>query len=81
MSHYRRAGFIGSHLTETLLARGDRVSVVDDESTGTVENLAAVLEHLNFSFVRGTVADSAGAPVWSATWTRSTTWRPPWACN
>ena len=51
------AGFIGSHLTEALLARGDRVSVVDDESTGSVENLDAVLGHAKFSYTRGTVAD------------------------
>ena len=38
------AGFIGSHLAELLLARR-RVTVVDDESTGTVENLAAVRDH------------------------------------
>ena len=51
------AGFIGSHLAEALLARDYRVTVVDDESTGTAENLAAVREHFNFSFVHGTVAD------------------------
>ncbi|HTM52459.1 MAG TPA: SDR family NAD(P)-dependent oxidoreductase [Pirellulales bacterium] len=51
------AGFIGSHLAETLLARDYRVTVVDDESTGTAENLAAVRDHFNFSFVQGTVAD------------------------
>jgi UDP-glucose 4-epimerase len=51
------AGFIGSHLTEALLTRGDQVSVVDDESTGSVENLAAVLKHPNFSYTKGTVAD------------------------
>ena len=39
------AGFIGSHLTESLLKRGDSVTVVDNFSTGSVENLAAVREH------------------------------------
>jgi UDP-glucose 4-epimerase len=36
------AGFIGSHLVEALLAEGHHVSVIDDLSTGRVENLAAV---------------------------------------
>ena len=36
------AGFIGSHLTEALLARGDRVIVIDDQSTGTSTNLIQV---------------------------------------
>ncbi len=36
------AGFIGSHLTEALLASGHEVTVIDDLSTGRVENLAAV---------------------------------------
>ena len=35
------AGFIGSHLVEVLLARGDSVTVVDDLSTGRRENLPA----------------------------------------
>lgn len=34
------SGFIGSHLTEALLARGDAVTVVDDLSTGSADNLA-----------------------------------------
>ncbi len=36
------AGFIGSHLVERLVARGDRVTVVDDLSTGRRENLRTV---------------------------------------
>jgi len=36
------AGFIGSHLTEALIAEGHEVVVIDDLSTGRVENLAAV---------------------------------------
>ncbi|MBI3838277.1 MAG: SDR family NAD(P)-dependent oxidoreductase [Planctomycetia bacterium] len=51
------AGFIGSYLAEMLIARDYRVTVVDDESTGAVENLATVRDHFNFSFVHGTVAD------------------------
>jgi UDP-glucose 4-epimerase len=36
------AGFVGSHLAETLLARGDEVYVLDNLSTGSIENI----EHL-----------------------------------
>jgi UDP-glucose 4-epimerase len=53
------AGFIGSHLAEALLARGDRVTVVDDESTGRFENLAGVREHPRLQIVRGSVGDAA----------------------
>lgn len=51
------AGFIGSHLTEALLERGDEVLVVDDESTGRYENLAAVHQHPRFSFLRASIGD------------------------
>ena len=53
------AGFIGSHLTEALLARGDHVTVVDDESTGRFENLAKVSEHPSLRIVKGSVSDAA----------------------
>ncbi len=51
------AGFIGSHLTETLLARGDRVIVVDDESTGRYANLADVHGHPQLEYIRGNIGD------------------------
>jgi UDP-glucose 4-epimerase len=51
------AGFIGSHLVEAMLARDYRVTVIDDESTGTVENLAAIKDHFNFHYIQDTVAN------------------------
>jgi UDP-glucose 4-epimerase len=51
------AGFIGSHLAERLLAAGNRVIVLDDLSTGRMENLAAVRTNANLHFVRGSVED------------------------
>ncbi len=50
------AGFIGSHLADRLLARGDRVLVIDNYSTGRRDNLTA---HPNLEIVEGTIADEA----------------------
>jgi UDP-glucose 4-epimerase len=53
------AGFIGSHLVEALLGRGERVRVLDDFSTGRRENLGCVLEHPRLELVHGDVRDEA----------------------
>ncbi len=44
------AGFIGSHLVRALLERGDRVSVLDNLSTGSFENIRAFAHHPLYSF-------------------------------
>ncbi len=51
------AGFIGSHLVEALLARGAQVHVLDDFSTGALENLAAVKRHPDLSIQQGDIRD------------------------
>jgi len=53
------AGFIGSHLCEALLERGDEVWALDDLSTGRVENLRCFERHPRFRFLEGTVLDGA----------------------
>jgi len=47
------AGFIGSHLVEDLIEAGDRVTVLDNLSTGSLKNLASVSAHPSFTFVKG----------------------------
>jgi UDP-glucose 4-epimerase len=42
------AGFIGSHMVEELVRRGESVRVIDDLSTGSKENLSAVLGKIEF---------------------------------
>jgi UDP-glucose 4-epimerase len=44
------AGFIGSHLAERLLQRGDEVCVIDDLSTGSIENIEHIKSHPNFRY-------------------------------
>ncbi|WP_457680824.1 NAD-dependent epimerase/dehydratase family protein [Thermovibrio sp.] len=48
------AGFIGSHLVEELLSLGRKVLVLDDLSTGKLENLP---ESENLTFVKGSITD------------------------
>jgi UDP-glucose 4-epimerase len=52
------AGFIGSHVVDALLERGDEVAVLDDLSTGRRENLAAAIES-GAELIEADVADAA----------------------
>src|SRR5918992_5994837 len=54
------AGFIGSHLADELLARGGRVHVLDDLSTGAIDNIAHLKGKPGFSY---TIESAAVAPV------------------
>jgi len=51
------AGFIGSHLVPRLLELGNSVTVLDNLSTGKIENLNGVLDHPKFMFQRGDITD------------------------
>ena len=51
------AGFIGSHLAERLSRRGDRVSVLDNLSTGSLENIAGLVDDGLVDFNFGSVQD------------------------
>jgi UDP-glucose 4-epimerase len=51
------AGFIGSHLCEALLERGGEVFVIDDLSTGRVENIAHLQDDKVFHFTLGSILD------------------------
>jgi len=45
------AGFIGSHLADELLSRGHEVFVVDDLSTGSIENIRALKSNERFHYI------------------------------
>jgi len=50
-------GFVGSHLAEALLDRGDRVTVIDNLSTGRFENIAHLAGRPGFHFAIETIAN------------------------
>ena len=51
------AGFIGSHLATRLIDRGDEVLVLDDLSTGSMDNIAALVDRPGFSYRIGSALD------------------------
>ncbi|MBA7597525.1 UDP-N-acetylglucosamine 4-epimerase [subsurface metagenome] len=52
------AGFIGSHLVDGLLARGHSVTVLDDLSSGTMDNLKTHTDNPAFRFIQGDIRDA-----------------------
>jgi UDP-glucose 4-epimerase len=51
------AGFIGSHLCDELVARGHQVHILDDLSTGSIENVAHLKSHPQFNYTIDTATD------------------------
>ena len=49
------AGFIGSHLSEELIKRGEKVIAVDNLSTGTMENISHLKKNRNFKYYIDTI--------------------------
>ncbi len=56
------AGFLGSHLCERLLARGERVLALDNLHTGCVDNIAHLMDDDRFSFLEHDVVNAFHVP-------------------
>ena len=54
------AGFIGSHLVDRLMSEGYKVTVVDDLSSGCVENVKSWLDNPAFRFLKGDLKNPGG---------------------
>ena len=52
------AGFIGSHLADALIARGDSIVLLDDLSTGRLENIEHLRQRDDVDFVLGSILDA-----------------------
>jgi UDP-glucose 4-epimerase len=52
------AGFIGSHLSDALIARGESVTVLDNLSTGNSKNIEQLLTNPNFQLIEGSILDT-----------------------
>ena len=53
------AGFIGSHIVDRLIARGDEVTALDDLSTGSLRNIRHLQDNPSFRFSNASVLDAA----------------------
>lgn len=52
------AGFIGSHLADYLLQQGEQVTIIDDLSTGSIQNIAHLRSHPRFEYHIGTMMNT-----------------------
>ena len=56
------AGFLGSHLSDRLIAEGYRVIAVDNLITGTLDNIAHLADNEDFRFIRQDVSEFVFVP-------------------
>jgi UDP-glucose 4-epimerase len=56
------AGFIGSHLVERLLSKGENVAVIDNCSTGKLQNLREVIQHPSLRLFQSSVSECRELP-------------------
>ena len=52
------AGFIGSHISDALIKRGDSVVVLDDLSTGNLMNIQHLTSNKSFEIIQGSILDT-----------------------
>ena len=53
------AGFIGSHISDALIKRGDQVVVLDNLSTGNKKNIEHLLNNASFALTEGSILDTS----------------------
>ena len=53
------AGFIGSHISDSLIKRGDQVVVLDNLSTGNRKNIEHLLKNPSFTLTEGSILDTS----------------------
>src|SRR5688572_30832313 len=51
------AGFIGSYFAEALLSAGQKVLIVDNLSTGSIDNISALLNNRNLQFLQQSIEE------------------------
>lgn len=51
------AGFLGSHLCEYLIKKGEKVICIDNLFTGNLKNLENIKDHPNFEFIQHDIID------------------------
>src|SRR5688572_29134722 len=56
------AGFLGSHICEHLIARGDEVVALDNLSTGNLSNLSSIIDNNSFRFRQFDVTEPVVVP-------------------
>ncbi|MCH1434677.1 MAG: GDP-mannose 4,6-dehydratase, partial [Acidimicrobiales bacterium] len=56
------AGFLGSHLADSLLGRGDEVVAIDNLSPGNAANIEHLVDVANFTFIKHDVSNFVSVP-------------------